>query len=72
MAQHESHRAILDYMRTHFREPPELIYYDNACNLQEYVTSRDPATFWRCQFMCVPWACDDTNGLICTCGLAQR
>jgi hypothetical protein len=52
MISHESQRNIWEWVRTHCRQPPELVYYDNACNLQEFVLSRDPASAMGTQFMC--------------------
>lgn len=52
MISHESQRNIWEWVRNHCRQAPELVYYDNACNLQEFILSRDPASAMGTQFMC--------------------
>lgn len=52
MRAHESLRDIWEWIRTHQHRPPELVYYDAACMLHQFVLARDGGSAEGCQFMC--------------------
>lgn len=47
----EGPRIVYEILATRFETPPEVVIYDNACNLSEYVLNRTPFLFRRTQFL---------------------
>ncbi|XP_067949054.1 uncharacterized protein [Watersipora subatra] len=51
MDNHESPNTPFTAIRTRFTAAPEVIVYDNACNLHKYAINRDPGFFAKTKFL---------------------
>lgn len=47
----ESPNVPFTFLKTRFEQPPEIVIYDNACNLFQYALNRDPAYFKETRFL---------------------
>ena len=51
MMRHESPNVPFTILRTRFATPPEVVIYDNSCNLSAYCLRRDPGFFKNTKFV---------------------
>lgn len=51
MQSSEGRNDPFSVLKTYLSEPPEVVFYDFACSLEEYCLNRDPAWFRHTLFV---------------------